>query len=384
MRKCLKKKMHIPLLRLSYTNSEIQFVKDGVEEILKSGYLTMASKVKEFEKSFAKWVGTRYSIGTNSGTSSIEIPLRIVGVKGKTVVCPSNTYMATPLAAIKAGARVIFTDCEKENLQMCPADLERKIQKDTKAVILVHIGGIISPRFDEIKRICRDNKISLIEDAAHAHGATYKNAKAGSLGIAGAFSFYPTKVLTTAEGGMITTNNKDLYERAKVFREHGKEDSRFNVHTEIGDNWRFSELHAILGLQQMRKADSILADRRRIATQYDELLADFDVVERVIVPPENQPAYYKYILLLPDYVDRQAVKARMREEYDVELTGEVYSDPCHSQPLFKRYPDMLANKKNDKFPATDYVCKHHICLPIYPGLRDEEVEYVVDCLKKVI
>ena len=126
--------MRVPLLRIGYTEEDIAFIKDEIDEVLRSGYLTMAGHVKAFEKAFAAYCGVKYAVGTNSGTSSLEIILRAVGVEGKTVVMPSNTYMATPLAAIKAGARVIFTECEKENLQMCPDDLKRENPEKTPAL----------------------------------------------------------------------------------------------------------------------------------------------------------------------------------------------------------------------------------------------------------
>ena len=166
-------------------------------------------------------------------------------------------------------------------------------------------------------------------------------------------------------------------------REHGKQDHNVNVHTEIGDNWRFSEIHAVLGLQQMRKATYLLAERRRLAALYDKLLVGNGFIEPLRVPKEVDSSYYKYICFLPEEADRQVIKSRLLKEFGVHLTGEVYAEPCHSQPVFKKYPDKLANKNGDQFPVTDYVCKKHICLPLYPGLTDEEVEYVVDCLKKI-
>ncbi len=380
--------MRIPLIRIQYSQEDITFIKNAVEDVLRSGYLTMADNVAAFEKQFAAYCGTNYAVGTNSGTSALEIILRAIGVEQGVVVMPSNTYMATPLAAIKAGAGVLFTECERDTLQMCPRDLENKLRKyaqaDIKAGILVHIGGIISPRLNELLAICADNGLPLIEDAAHAHGATYKNIKAGNLAAAGAFSFYPTKVLTTAEGGMITTNDETIFNTAICLREHGKADAKFNIHTHIGDNWRFSELHAVLGLQQMKKADAILERRRALAALYDDLLQDTDAVQRVIIPADIASAYYKYILFLPPQVDRQPLKDRLREEFGVELPGEVYSHPCHSQPVFKTHPQKLANLSSDRFPVTDDVCRRHICLPLYPGLTDEEVEYVVHCLKAVL
>ncbi|GMT49079.1 MAG: polysaccharide biosynthesis protein [bacterium] len=376
--------MEVPLLRLDYTDEEISEIKSEIEKVLRSGYLTMAERVKEFEELFASYCNTRFALGTNSGTSALEIALRAVDVEGGTVVLPSNTYMATPLATIKAGASVVFTDCERSNLQMDPDDLKNKIREDTKAVILVHIGGIISPRLKEIQEVCSEHEIPLIEDAAHAHGAMIDGRMAGSLGLAGAFSFYPTKVLTSAEGGMLVTDSENIYKKGTILREHGKADHRYNIHTEIGDNWRFSELHAVLGIQQMKKAHLILAERRRLAKLYDTLLEKVPGIKKVKIPPHIHSAYYKYIAFLPDGIHRQDVKDRLKKDFNVMLTGEVYSDPCHNQPVFQKYPEKKANKPGDSFPNTDYVCQQHICLPLYPGLKDEEADYVVSCLQKVI
>lgn len=375
---------NVPILRLNYTQQDIDFLTNGIIEVLQSGHLTMGEKVALFEKKFAEFTGVKYAIATNSGTSSLEMILRAIGIEDSTVIVPSNTYMATAIAVIHAGGRVIFVDCQKENLQLDPEDLKRKIRADTKGVILVHIGGIISPYLDDIRRICHENGLFLLEDAAHAHGATIDNRKAGTLGIAGSFSFYPTKVLVTAEGGMITTDNKQIYRKSLALREHGKESSGYNIHTEFGYNWRFSEIHAVLGLQQMQKADAILAERRRLARFYDEKLERVRGIKKVAIPSNIESSYYKYILFLNDGLDRDSVKQEMKVNYKVQLTGEVYANPCHSQPVFRKYPQAMANDPADTFPQTDYVAERHICLPLYPGLMEEEVDYVVTCLEKVL
>lgn len=379
-------KKNIPMLRLHYTNEEIQFVKDGVEEILRSGYLTMASKVRDFESRFASWCGVKYALGTNSGTSSLEIPLRAVGVEGKTVICPSNTYMATPIAAVHAGAKVAFTDTRVEDLQMCPDSLKLLLDKipDVAAVMVVHIGGIISPNYWTIKKMCDDRKIPIIEDAAHAHGATIDGKMAGTLGLAGSFSFYPTKVLNSAEGGMVTTDSEDIYKLGVILREHGKADHAHNVHTEFGYNWRFSEFHALLGIQQMLKADQIVGERRQIAAWYDELLKGVPGIKLLSIPKNIESAYYKYICYLDEKLDRKELKKRLSEQYGVNLTGEVYSDPCHLQPVFARNPKTLVQVKENNYDRTNYVCRHHICPPLYPGLSREEIEYVAASLKNVL
>ena len=373
--------MKIPILRVPYSEDDIKFIKDEIEKVLRSGYLTMNGRVAEFEKSFAEFCNTKYAVATNSGTSSIEIVLRAMEVEGSTVIVPSNTYMATPIAVVKAGARVIFAECQKENLQLDPDDIERKIQPDTKGVIIVHIGGIISPHFDKIKKICDKKGLFLIEDAAHAHGATIDNRKAGSLALAGSFSFYPTKVLTTAEGGMLTTDSEEIYKQAIILREHGKADHGYNVHTEFGDNWRFSEIHAVLGIRQMQKAGWILSERRRVAKFYDDGIKKINGINSVVIPSNIYSAYYKYIAYLDEDIKRDELKSILKEKHEIVLPGEVYSDPCHSQPVFKKYPDKMVNK-DDKFPITEYVCKHHICLPLYPGLSEKECEYIISSLKE--
>jgi dTDP-4-amino-4,6-dideoxygalactose transaminase len=344
----------------------------------------MGNYVAEFERRFSEFVGTKFAVGVNSGTSALEICLRAIDVRDSSIIVPTNTFMATVTSVIHAGGKVIFSDVLKKDLCMDPEDLNEKIQKNAKAVILVHIGGIISGRLKAIQEICEDHKLFLIEDAAHAHGSTIDGKKAGALGIAGAFSFYPTKVMTCGEGGMITTDDKEIYNKALMLRDHGKPDHRFNKHIEFGYNWRLSEIHAIIGLEQMNKIDWILGERRQVARTYDARLRDAEGIELIKMPPNLKSSYYKYIVYLEEGINRDYVKNKMKNEYGVELTGEVYADPCHSQPVFKKYPEMMLNKESDKFPGAKYVCNKHICLPLYPGLTEEEVNYVTESLKNVV
>jgi len=372
--------LKIPLLRIAYTEEDIKYIQDGVRDILKSGYLTMGSKVKEFEKEFSNFIGSKYAVAANSGTSSLEIPLRALGVENKTVIIPTITFMATPLAAIHAGAKVVFVDVMPENLSIDPDDLRRKINSDTAGIILVHIGGIISPNFPEIEKICEENGLFLIEDAAHAHGSSINGKKAGTLGLCGSFSFYPTKVLNTAEGGMITTNDKMIYEKSLIFREHGKKDHNLNIHTELGYNWRFSELHALLGLQQMRIVDKIIAKRQQIAKFYDDQLKQLNGISLVEISENIECSYYKYIVYLDEKYNRDIIKNRLKKEYNISLPGEVYTDACHKQPVFKKYKNLVLNN-NNKFPGADYITSNQICLPLYPSLTRNEIVYIVNALR---
>ena len=374
----------IPALRLSYSKKEKNDITKGVNEILNSGFLTMAEKVTQFEKLFAEFVGVKYAVAVNSGTSALEIPLRALNVEGKSIIIPTNTFMATPMAALHAGAKVIFADVSRESLSIDPKNIEKNIIDGTVGVIVVHIGGFISPEWNKIKKICESNGLFILEDAAHAHGASIDGQMAGTLGTAGSFSFYPTKIVNTAEGGMITTDDEDIYKLSLILREHGKTNPNFDIHSELGYNWRFSEFHALLGLQQMKKLPWMLSERRRLASIYDKLIDDINGIESVIIPENIKSSYYKYILFLNMKYDPILIKEKMKTDFGVCLPSEVYSNLCHSQPLFKKYPEVVLNKADEHFPGAKYVSNHQICLPLYPGLADDELMYVVDSLKSVL
>ncbi len=371
---------------LRYSADEVKTITSGLEEIMRTGFISMGRNAAEFERQWAEYCGVKYALGTANGTCSLEIILRAIDVKGRTVIVPSHTFIATAVAAIHAGAKVIFADCQRENFQMDPEDLRRKIRPDTKAVVLVHMSGIISPHLEEIKSICAQHGVALVEDAAHAHGATIDGRKAGSLGLAGSFSFFSTKVLTTAEGGMITTDDETIFKRAQAFRDHGRFGKEPNVHDDLGYNWRPSELNAVLGLAQMKRADEILRRRRQIAHAYDEKLKARQIpgISRLEIPDRIQSSYYKYVVYLDPSIDRDKLKQVLKENYGVTLGGDLYNRPCHSQPLFDRHPETRVSQPGDSFAETDYVVAHHVCLPLYYELTDEQIECVVEALDSAV
>ncbi len=378
--------MRIKGFDLRYPTGEVEMIASGLRQVLEDGFISMGRNVAEFERLWAEFCGVKYAIGTANGTCGLEIILRSLDVKGHTVAMPSHTFIATAVAAIHAGARVVFVDCQRDNLQMDPADLRRKIRPDTRAVVLVHMGGIISPHLDKIRAICEEYEVALIEDAAHAHGATINGRKAGALGRAGSFSFFSTKVLTTGEGGMIVTDDEVIQKRALALRDHGRFTAEQNLHDDIGYNWRPSELHAVLGIAQVRRAEAILQRRRAIARRYDEQLGARNIpgIKLLQIPDYVQPAYYKYVVYLKPPLERGALRRRLKEDYGVTLGSELYDRPCHSQPLFQRYPETVAPSSPDGFPETDYVVAHHICLPLYFDLTDAEADAVVDALEAAV
>ena len=378
--------MRVAAFDLQYPEEEVRFAADRMEQILRSGFISMGPNVAEFERQWAGYCGVKYAVASANGTCSLEMILRAIGVKGATVILPSHTFIATATAAIHAGARVIFTDCQRANFQMDPDDLRRKIRPDTKAVVLVHMSGIISPHLDEIKIICDNHSVPLVEDAAHAHGATIDGRKAGSLGVAASFSFFSTKVLTTGEGGMVTTNDDKIHIIVRALRDHGRFGPEPNVHDDIGYNWRPSEFAAVLGLGQLRRAEEILRRRREIARTYDAELRARKIpgIKLLEIPDRIKSSYYKYILYFEPPIERDKLKQRLKEEYGVVLPGELYNRDCHRQPLFARHPDTIVSQPKETFPETEYVISNHFCLPLYTNLTDDQIQYVVASLESAV
>lgn len=371
--------MQIPAARIYFSEEDRRKVLEQIDGILASGQLTLGQYTKEFEQKFADYVGVKYAVAVNSGTSALEIILRALDIQGSSVVVPTNTFFATPASVIHAGGRVIFADIT-DNLCLTPESLQENIQKDTKAVILVHIGGIVPPQIMHIQQICEECNLYLIEDAAHAHGSTLNGKKAGGYGTAAAFSFYPTKVMTSGEGGMIVTNNEKIYQRALVFRDQGKAGFYGNVHTEMGYNWRMSEIHAAVGLSQFARLDGFVADRRRIAKIYDKELEGMEALALLKIPAEVNSNYYKYVAFLEEGTNRVSLKKELRERYSVSLSGEVYELPCHLQPIFRE----LYGFKGGEFPMAEDLCQRQICLPVFATMTEEQAKYVVDSLREVV
>jgi perosamine synthetase len=372
--------MQIPAAKIYFPEEDRKELLRQIDEILESGQLTLGKYGKEFEERFAEYVGTKYAIAVNSGTSALEIPLRALDVKGHSVIVPTNTFFATPASVIHASGEVIFADVTKKNLCIDPESVKENIREDTKGVIAVHIGGIVAPQIKAIQEICEDHGLFLIEDAAHAHGSALDGKMAGSLGDAASFSFYPTKVMTSGEGGMITTDDKKIYERALAFRDQGKAGFYGNVHIEMGYNWRMSEVHAAIGLSQFARLEEFISDRRRVAKVYDEELKKIGGVTPVTIPSNVGSNYYKYVVLLDNGIDRTAIKKELKEKHGVSLSGEVYELPCHLQPIFK---DLYGFKEGD-FTLAEDICKRQICLPIFATMMEAQAKYVIESLEEVL
>jgi perosamine synthetase len=274
------------------------------------------------------------SVAFSGWTGAALAALEFAGVRGETVLCPSNTFMATPLAAIHAGAQVQFVDCNREDLCMSVTDLERAIAEHRpRAVMLVHIGGHIAFDTEAIAALCREHGIFLIEDCAHAHGAAWNGRRPGTFGDAGVYSFYATKTVSTGEGGMLVSRHDELLDFARAFRNYGK--PSYEHH---GLNFRMSEFTAAIGVVQTERLDEIVAFKQRVAREQLDPVHE----HRVRFPEGMTSGYYKYIVF--DEIERS--------------TGKVYDEPCHR---------VLGH--DIELPNTDWVAANHWCVPLYyrPG-----------------
>jgi perosamine synthetase len=367
----------VPAAKIQFLPEDRVWIAERIQEVLSTGQLTLGKFGAEFEQKFAQYCGVQHGVAVNSGTSSLEIILRALGVEGRDVLVPTNTFFATAAAVVHAGAHPVLVDMDPESFAVTPEEVEKSLTPKTAGLIVVHIGGIVSARMPELVDLAARKGLWLVEDAAHAHGSSYRGTRAGAFGIASSFSFYPTKVMTCGEGGMIVSNEVRVADEARIYRDQGKASFTQNAHVRMGYNWRMSEPHAIIGLKHLERLPAMIADRQAIAGIYDRELSGCNNLYALKIPAEGSCNYYKYIAVLKAKRDRKELKTLLRERYGVGLAGEVYEDPLHKQPVFAH----LATKP---LPLSEDLCARHICLPIFSGMDPADAHQVMRALKEVI
>jgi len=370
----------IPAARLVFSDEDRAAVLAMVDEALRTGSLTLGPRTAELERLFAERQGVTHAVAVASGTSALEIVLRAQGSAGAEVVVPTNTFFATAAAVLHAGGTPRLADVDPATLALSVDSIEETLTSRTTGVVVVHIGGLVTPEMDAIRRLCDQRGLWLVEDAAHAHGSRVGGRPAGSFGTASAFSFYPTKVVTSGEGGMIATADDGIRDEALVYRDQGKSGFLGGDHVRLGYAWRMSELHAAVGLVQLARLDEFIAARTRAAAIYDVGLAQLESIAPLPVPDGCRTNYYKYVALLDRAVDRSEFKRRMRDDHGVTCSGEVYAVPLHRQPVFAE----LAARQGAGFPVADDVCARMVCLPVHSDMTVPEAERVVKAVSAVL
>lgn len=375
--------MTVQAARIVFLAPDREEIAAATADILATGTLTLGPYTRQFETAFAAahtgplagpatgLADLPRAVAVASGTAALEIILRCAGVAGREVIVPANTFFATAEAALRAGGRPVFADIDPLTFALSPQTVAAALTPRTRAVVLVHIGGLITPHASELRRYCADNGVTLIEDAAHAHGSSYAGQPAGSFGAAAGFSFFATKVITCGEGGMILTASAEIERDSRVYRDQGKGRVSANHHVRHGYAWRMSEQAAVTGLVHLRRLAAFIEHRRAVAASYDAMLADLDGLEPIAEPVGCRSNYYKYIAVLPAGADRARFRQRLTDVHDVRLAGEVYDLPLHKQPVFAEFA-----AGGPALPVTEDMCARHICLPVHSNMTTDEVEQV--------
>jgi aminotransferase EvaB len=352
--------------------AERREIQDAIDRVLDSGWLILGQEVQSFEDRFSAWCGVRHGVGVNSGTDALFLALKGLGVgAGDEVVTVSNTAVPTVAAIVSTGARPRFVDIDPKTYLMDVSQLEQVVNGATSCILPVHMyGQCVDVR--AVRRVAESRGIKILEDCAQAHGATSGGTKAGALGDAAAFSFYPTKILGGyGDGGMLLTDDEDLAHRVRRLRMYGMEGEYYPL--EHGYNSRLDELHAAILLGKLSHIDAYLARRRRLAARYDELLADTDL-GLPCTAPGGEHAWYLYVVRHPQ---RDAIIAKLKA-FDIHLNVS-YRWPVHLTPAYR----SLGYGEGD-LPGTESAAKEIFSLPTFPSLGDDDQERVCARLREVM
>ena len=356
-----------------FPEDSLNSILDEIKLVLKSGRLTSGPYAKEFERKFAEYNKIKYAVAVNSGTAALEVALRYFKIAGREVIVPTHTYVSVPNSVLFAGGKPVFADMKEDTLCIDPDDVIKKLSPKTAGVIVVHTAGLVCPQINELKELCREKELFLLEDAAHAHGAMIDGRMAGTIGDAGIFSFYPTKVMTTCEGGMIITNNSQLDEEARCLRNDGLNSERKAVM--LGNNWRLNEMAAVMGKHQLEHLEEFVHKRNEVARWYEKTLSNVKGISLFKTPSNIRHSYYKYAVRLADGIEREKLSVLLNGKYGVE-TGHLYYPPCHLQPF---YMETFGSRMG-AFPVAESVPNKVLCLPMHYGVTKENVDYICDAL----
>lgn len=357
----------------------------AVAQVMRSDFITTGPKADKFEQEVAEYTGANYAVAVSNGTAALHIACLAAGIQpGDEVITTAITFAASANCVLYCGGRPVFADIDPVTYNIDPEDVRRKITSRTKAVIPVHFAG--QPcRMDAIHQLAEEYGLTVIEDGAHALGAEYQGRKIGGLSQMTIFSFHPVKPITTGEGGMVVTNDEKLYRRLKLLRSHGitreedlmekNEGGWYYEQLELGYNYRMTDIQAALGSSQLKKLDGFIARRKEIAHIYSQA---FRAEEGMILPtviPEAESGWHLYVI--------QAVKRGRKEVYDAlrkaGLNINVHYIPVYHHPYYQRhgYSGVCC-------PNAEKLYQRMISLPIFPALKEEEQQYVIDTVKKAV
>ncbi|MEN9347542.1 MAG: hypothetical protein RLZZ77_1053 [Bacteroidota bacterium] len=375
--------MKIPVAKPFLSTEEAQLAYDTIL----TNWVTQGPRVAEFEEKFAAYVGTEYAVAVSNCTTGLHLAMIVAGVgAGDEVICPSMSYIATANAIMYVGATPVFAEVNPVTYNIDVADAERKITPKTKAILIVHQIGMPAD-IDAFRALCDKHQLILIEDAACAAGSSYKGKKIGSHSDLVCFSFHPRKVITTGDGGMVTTHREDWYNRLKLLRQHGmsvndrtrhlSDKVIIEDHLEVGFNYRLTDIQAAVGIKQLERLDGLVSERRRIAELYHAAFADIPFIR---LPKEEEGYFTTYqsysIYLLADCpIERNQL---MQELLDVGIATRRGVMTSHRESAYKdRMPGL-------KLPVSEEASDRSIIIPLYVPMSQEEIDYVIHHIRRCL
>ncbi len=376
--------MKVPATRVVYDEKVKTETLKRWKKILDTGRVILGADTEEFEKRMAEYLGRKHAVAVSNDTAALELAMRLIDVRGKEVLIPANGIYSIITAIDRAGGIPVLMDIDiKNNINFTAGQVQEIINKpysNVKAVVLMPCGGVTSPDSWNIKAVCEENGVYLIGDNAHAIGLEVRDdrgdgSKVGSFEDISCFSFYATKVMNTAEGGMILFDDDRWETEAKCMRNYGRTgDFGESIIVRDGYNWRMTEFHAALGCEQIQCLEVILANRRSAAVLYSKYWPD--KLERIRFN-NIEPNFYKYMAMLPVGIDKAEFKQRT-EELGVTMSGDVYDVCIHKQPIYYGRWGMLS------FPQAEEFAERHVCLPLSEVTTEEEVIRTVAVINEVL
>jgi perosamine synthetase len=343
--------------------------KEAVMKVMESGMLAQGKRVQELEVEFAKYSGTKYAIAVNSGTAALHASLYALGIKeGDEVITTPFTFIATANSIIMQNAKPVFVDIEKDTFNIDPKKIIEKITPKTKAILFVDLFGHIA-NIDEIKKIAKEHNLKLIEDACQAHGAEFKDQKAGTFGDMAAFSFYATKNMMCGEGGIITTDNEEYMELAKRFRHHGQSEQTRYQYYDLGYNYRMLDITAAIALVQLKKVEDFTEKRIHNAKLLNEGLSKITWIQIPKIIAGYKHVYHQYTIKVDETIRDKLIEYLKENEIGC---GVFYPKPLHLHPFF-----IKQGYKEGDFPVSEEISKQVISLPVNPAVSEEDVEKII-------
>lgn len=373
--------MYIPYGRQYIDDEDIQ----AVVEVLRSDFLTTGPVIPEFEKLFAEYVGAKYAVAVSNGTAALHIACIAAGIgEGDEVITTPITFAASSNCVLYCGGKTVFADIDPVTYNLDPEDVERKITPKTRAIIPVHYTGQPCD-MDRIHQIAEKHNLMVIEDAAHAVGAVYKGRRIGGLSDMTAFSFHPVKHITTGEGGMVTTNDEELYQKLVLARTHGiTRDEKllqqnhgpwYYEQLSLGYNYRMTDIQAALGISQLSKVERFLERRYELVKRYDEAFGGIREIGRPLQSPDVQSAWHLYVIRVDKKIRRNVFEALRADGIGVN----VHYIPVYTFPYYRAngYDNTCCEKAEELYGQI-------ISLPLYYSLTDEQQDYVIEKVKNLV